>query len=136
MSFFELPNIPFLRFVFIAGFGWLLDFSLYNILLVLHTRIAAASVASSLVGVTFSYFMSVRTVFYYEGSLLITKFLIYVFYNILSVLFLSFSIEYLSESFNTSPVIMKCYITPLTMLVNFLMMSLLLSYRVQYRSES
>ena len=136
MRFESLLSPRFIRFFLIAGMGWVLDFSIYSLLLHLHIRVAVANVLGALIGVTFAYFMSVRAVFYYEGNLLLTKWVIYVFYNAIIILFFSFSIEYLSKYFNTSPIFMKCYVTPITMIMNFLMMTLLLDNRLQYRVGS
>ncbi len=118
MKFFQSLQLTCLiRFSFIAGFGWILDFSMHRVLLSIHIRVAVANVVRVLIGVTFAYLMSVRAVFYYESTLLVTKFLMYVFYNAFIILFLLFSIGYLSKYFNTSSIYMKCYVTTLTMVM-------------------
>src|SRR3990167_9555372 len=118
------------RFVLIAGMGWVLDMLVYSMLLSLDVRAALANSVSASIGVTFSYFMSARVVFYYEGAFLMLKFVLYVLYNCVVILFFSFTIECLSIVFHVSPVVVKCLVTPVTLLTNFIMLDLLLTSRL------
>lgn len=127
-------TMKFLRFSCIAGFGWMLDMVIYSTLISSHVRIALANVFSGFIGVTFSYFMSARVVFYYQGGFLATKFALYVLYNSISILLFSLIIETVSLQFGVNPIWMKCFITPVTLSLNFIVLACLLRRDFRYRS--
>lgn len=128
-------TFKFLKYSFIAGAGFTLDMIVYYCLIHLNTRIYMANCLSASVGVTFSYFLSVKSVFYYNGSFLLIKFFAYALYSCLSILFFSFLIEYFAISLNNNPIIMKCMVTPFSLVTNFIILGFLLDNKLQYQTK-
>lgn len=127
-----------LRFVGISGIGWLLDFTVFNVLNLWFARVDVNNVISSLVGVCFVFAVSTRKTFVQKenGIPLKWKFVVYVLYQLvlifavslllarLNVLLLSVLAGSALESF--SALLSKILITPLTMICNFIVMKLLI----------
>lgn len=127
-----------LRFLGISGLGWILDFITYSILGFFCSNLFLDNVVSSLVGATFVFLMSPRHIFSDHGLLRIrTKYVIYVFYQMLLIL----CISYLLSICNTlmqdhvvrflpflGPVaylLSKMAVTPVAMTCNFVTLKLL-----------
>ena len=127
-----------LRFVGISGIGWLLDFTVFNVLNIWFPRVDVNNVISSLVGVCFVFTVSTRKTFIQKenGIPLKWKFVVYVLYQLLLIFAVSFilakiNVLLLSALEGTaltgfSALFSKIIITPLTMVCNFIVMKLLI----------
>lgn len=124
-----LPRI--LSFAIVSGSGWLIDVTLFGTLLLYNMRVIPANLTSAFVGITFTFIISTRAIFYYQGNFLLLKFLAYVFYNACAILFFSSIIQYISLNVGISPLLAKVMVTPATFYLNFLFMGLLLNHKIQ-----
>ncbi len=122
-----------LKFFGVSVLGWLIDFSIYNLIIFLFDmNISVINVISSLIGVTFIFIFSTRKIFESSGKYSIrTKYVIYIVYQIILILsvsrllpvfreyLLSFDISFIM---NYSNAIAKVMITPITASINFIVM--------------
>ena len=123
-----------IKFVFVSGLGFFIDFVLYSILIrLINIDIFIISLFTSLVGVTFVFFTSTKKVF--ETNVanipLKYKYLIYVVYQIILILVCSNIIVYLNGIFETSSIsivskyskeLAKLCIPPVTLTINYFVM--------------
>ena len=126
------------HFIGISGIGWLIDFSLLNILHIVITDIFVCNLLSSFIAVSFVFILSARKNFVQNpnGINIRIKFVLYVIYQILLITLMSFLLkrisvataQFFSDSLikNFSAVISKIVITPITMILNFIVMKLLI----------
>lgn len=127
-----------LRFVGISGIGWILDFTVFNLLNFISSRVEINNMISSLVGVCFVFAVSTRKTFVQKekGINLKLKFLIYVIYQLILITVISFVLAWVNnvlldfiggtaiEGFSAFAA--KIIVTPVTMLLNFIVMKLLI----------
>ncbi len=123
-----------IKFVFVSGLGFFIDFVLYSILIrLINLDIFVISLFTSLVGVTFVFFTSTKKVFENNTANipLKYKYLIYVVYQIILILVCSKIIVYLNGIFETSSVpliskyskeLAKLCIPPVTLTINYFVM--------------
>ncbi len=123
-----------IKFVFVSGLGFFIDFVLYSILIrLINLDIFVISLFTSLVGVTFVFFTSTKKVFENNTANipLKYKYLIYVIYQIILILVCSKIIVYLNGIFETSSVTLiskyskelaKLCIPPVTLTINYFVM--------------
>lgn len=111
------------RFGFVSGIGWLIDFCLFVLLGCFGTPVWVANTVSASVAVLFVFFASVCHVFEYEGGYLLGKLLTYIAYQVVAILVASFLIDALTQWFELVPVLAKIIITPFTFYANFQFMS-------------
>ncbi len=123
-----------IKFIFVSGLGFFIDFILYSILIrIINADIFIISLFTSLVGVTFVFFTSTKKVF--ETNVanipLKYKYLIYVVYQIILILVCSKIIVYLNDWFSTSNITLiskyskelaKLCIPPVTLTINYFVM--------------
>ena len=126
------------KFIGFSGIGWLIDFGVYNLLNVYSNNIELHNYISSLCGVTFVFFASTRKTFERNTSKipLLAKYLLYVIYQLLLIFIISKLLLLINNGIcgifaNTSvvdyaAVIAKIIVTPITMIVNFLVMKFLI----------
>ena len=124
------------KFFGISGIGWLIDFTVYNILGLFGIAPGICNIFSTLCGVTFVYFVSTRKTFNVNLKRLSLgqKYFIYIAYQIIMILLsskaiavldtklLASSIELFSQH---SRVLAKIFVTPFTMICNFIFMKVL-----------
>jgi len=128
----------FIRFLGIAGIGWLIDFSIYcGLFFIFHIPVFWANISGAIPAVTFVFFVSVRKIFVRKGSNipLWVKYAIYVCYTIVLLLIVSalgqwgYDIVMHYELFTVfrayAAILIKCGITGLTMICNFFMLKFL-----------
>ena len=120
-----------LNFFGISGIGWILDFIVYTILTILFKiNVDISNMLSSLVGVTFVFFVSTRKVFINNSKINIkVKYIIYIVYQIILIFIASkimlllkdylINIDLIAKYIN---IIVKIIITPFTMIINFIVM--------------
>ncbi len=127
----------FMRFAFLSGTGWLLDFSSYSALVELTSLgPSAANFASSYVGVTFVYATSLRFVFGRAQKQALHFILVYWIYHFFSTLVYSGVLQLVVDHLTLYRLSVsgsgalegKIIITPFNLLTNFAFMSLLGRY--------
>lgn len=129
----------FINFLFLSGIGWLIDFTLYLLFSnVFNLKIIHSNILSSIPAVTFVFFVSTRKIFAKNNSRisLKEKYLIYFLYQLILILLISLFAQYLyllslkNISMNVElkllKIIIKILITPITMLINFIVMKFLI----------
>lgn len=129
----------FFRFIGISGIGWCIDFSLYLLFtMVFHWEVFLSNCLSALPAVTLVFLVSTSKIFQRsQGNIpLQVKYLIYVLYQILSLVIVSSIGQWLAAwiaqiAFSIplivklSKILAKVLITPITMTANFLVMKVL-----------
>ena len=123
-----------IKFTFVSGIGFIIDFIIYNILtLIFHINVGISNMISSLVGVTFVFFTSTKHIFENNTSniKLKYKYLIYVVYQIVLILVASRVIIIFKNFFISSNIMLvakyakilaKICITPFTLTINYFVM--------------
>ena len=139
MSNFKKILRQFIKFLFLSGIGWLIDFTLYLIFSnIFDFRIIYSNILSSIPAVTFVFFLSTRKVFIKNkrGLTLKEKYLIYFLYQVILIITISLLGQYLyllilkniaiKIKLKILKLIIKILITPITMLINFIVMKFLI----------
>lgn len=129
----------FINFLFLSGIGWLIDFTLYLLFSnIFNLKIIYSNILSSIPAVTFVFFVSTQKVFSKNNSKisLKEKYLIYFLYQLILIVLISLLAQYLyllslkNISMNVElkllKIIIKILITPITMLINFIVMKFLI----------
>lgn len=129
----------FINFLFLSGIGWLIDFTLYLLFSnIFNLKIIHSNILSSIPAVTFVFFISTRKIFSKNNSRisLKEKYLIYFLYQLILIVLISLLAQYLyllslkNISMNVElkllKIIIKILITPITMLINFIVMKFLI----------
>lgn len=125
--------IQILKFIGVSGIGWLLDFLTYTGLGLVSENLILNNIISSCVGVTFVFAFATRKVFQNNSKISLKwKYLIYLAYQMALIVFISklldginamivnnFDIEIILRF---SSVIAKIVVTPVTMVLNFIVM--------------
>ena len=129
--------IEILNFFGVSGVGWLIDTTIYLILInIINIIIDISNMISSLVGVTFVFIVSTRKIFQNNTKTNINiKYIIYIIYQIILIILVShilvilkgylllLNINIISKYIN---IIVKILITPFTMIINYIVMKILL----------
>ena len=127
-------------FIFVSGIGWLMDFGIYTCLSSFWgVPVAYANMLGSVPAVTFVFIFSTRRIFSSQRSRLglRIKYAIYLGYQFALITLVSTLAGYLYFSLSMVQVewgffykylniIVKCLITPITMICNFLVMKFLI----------
>lgn len=125
-------------FTLISGIGWCMDFGIYSLLgIYWNVPVAYANMIGSLPAITFVFVMATRHIFTRRnGDLKIwQKYVVYIIYQAVLVVSVSFLAEWLYNiiqnglfnmlSWGVLKALIKCLITPVTMLMNFVVMKIL-----------
>lgn len=136
-----------LSFFFISGIGWLMDITIYTILINIGFHVIISNITSSTVAVTYVYITSTKRLFKNESRInLKLKYLMYIFYQICMIIISSYCVYFISkwliqilpninidsfkylinfmlEHINLSA---KILVTPFTMVINFIFMKFLI----------
>ena len=125
----------FMKFLFVSGTGWLIDFSLYFIFTnILKYEIFYSNILSSIPAITFVFIVSVKKIFKKKqnGISIRKKYIMYFLYQMLLVFLISLLGQFLysiivkdSIELKFVKVFIKIIITPLTMIINFFVMKFL-----------
>lgn len=121
------------KFVGLSGIGWILDFLTYTILGFISSNVVVNNIISSWIGVTFVFVFATRKVFQNQSQISLKwKYLIYLGYQVLLILLISKLLGQVNEFIlvhNTiriigrfSTIISKILVTPITMVLNFIVM--------------
>ena len=129
----------FINFLFLSGIGWLIDFTLYLLFSnIFNLKIIYYNILMYIPEVTFEFFVSTRKIYskYKSRMSLKEKYLIYFLYQLILILLISLLAQYLyllslkNISMNVElkllKIIIKILITPITMLINFIVMKFLI----------
>lgn len=122
-----------IRFIGLSGIGWILDFTTYTVLGVISANLVLNNTISSWVGVTFVFLLSTRIVFKNNSNIpLKWKYVIYLLYQCVLIFFISKLLNRvniyllthvtLAVVKNFSTIISKILVTPITMVLNFIVM--------------
>lgn len=126
-----------IKFIGLSGIGWILDFTTYTVLGVCFANLFVNNMISSWVGVTFVFIFATRKVFQNNSRISLRwKYLIYLLYQFLLIFLISrllayvdtLIIEYIQIALiqRFSYIIAKIVVTPITMILNFLVMKYLI----------
>ena len=121
------------KFVGLSGIGWILDFLTYTILGFISSNVVVNNIISSWIGVTFVFVFATRKVFQNQSQISLKwKYLIYLGYQVLLILLISKILGKVNVFIlvhNTiriigrfSTIISKILVTPITMVLNFIVM--------------
>lgn len=121
------------RFVGLSGIGWILDFCTYTGLGFVSRDLVFNNMVSSWVGVTFVFAFATRKVFQNTSRIpLKWKYIIYLLYQCVLIYFISKLLNRIDGAIVTlieigfvqkfSSIIAKIIVTPITMVMNFLVM--------------
>jgi putative flippase GtrA len=128
-----------LSFVLVSGVGFMLDFTVYFFITnFIEIKLSYANMISAIPAVTYVFFMSTRKIFSNKKSQISIgyKYLIYFIYQIILVTLVSMFAQILYDKFYefvtrwtiieyNFKIIIKCFITPITMICNFFAMKIL-----------
>ena len=125
----------FIKFLFVSGTGWLIDFSLYFIFTnILKYEVFYSNILSSIPAITFVFIVSVKKIFKKKenGISIRKKYIIYFLYQMLLIFLISLlgqSLYLIIVENNMEAriikIIIKIIITPITMIINFFVMKFL-----------
>ena len=120
-----------LHFFGLSGIGWVLDFCTFTLLGLVSSNLILNNTISSWVGVTFVFCVATRYVFKNSNHLHL-KYIIYIVYQVLLIYMISKLLNainiVLAGYFTNSrliavlPIIAKIIVTPITMILNFIVM--------------
>lgn len=123
-----------IQFVGISGIGWIIDFTIFNLLNLIFRNVTINNVISSGIAVCFVFMLSTRKTFVQKenGLNLKWKFVIYIIYQVVLILLMSVALAHIAEVLKVwlqgtfivgmSAMISKILVTPFTMCLNFLVM--------------
>ena len=121
--------IQFIKFLFISGTGWVIDFGLYLILTgIFNLKILYSNILSSIPAITFVFIVSTKKIFKEnkKGFSIKQKYIIYFLYQMILIFFISSLAQILyilaiknNINFSSLKLIIKLLITPITMILNF-----------------
>ena len=121
------------KFIGLSGIGWILDFATYAGLGFISENVSLNNMISSWVGVTFVFIFATRKVFENNSRISLKwKYLIYLCYQIILIFLISKLLaqvnDFIVESISIggvaqfSAIISKILVTPITMILNFVVM--------------
>lgn len=134
-----LSDSKLFRFILVSGAGWGIDFAIYTVLVKLFFQgVFIANCISSLLAITFVFFIATRKVFESNSGRLSlrSKYLLYIMYQIILILFISWLAAVLNRELSSffhnfilikenTELVSKVMITPVTMILNFIVMKYL-----------
>ena len=127
-----------IKYYLISGIAWILDVVIFTILCNLIPSTIFANIISSTLGATFTFVVSTRKTFKNNSKKfsIKTKYIIYIVYQIILILVMSVVLAKFSDLLyynvpidlvtSYSKFIAKIIITPITMLLNFIFMKVLI----------
>ena len=120
----------FVKFLFISGIGWLIDFCLYTVLTIkFNLKIFYTNIFSSIPAISYVFLVSTRKIFtksHRNNFTIIQKYIIYFIYQLLLIFLISIVAQKLyilvgkyNLNFRMMKIIIKILVTPITMTINF-----------------
>lgn len=140
-------------FVVISGTGWLIDFTVFNVLVALSLPIFSANLCGATCGVSFVFFAGRQFIFREVRTGIRTAILCYTGWNVVAILLMSLAIATLGHALagpsvqlpaqhfldslrvplragSLAPVVAKMALTPVSMYLNFVAMGVILERRL------
>lgn len=128
--------VQFLKFIGVSGIGWIIDMVLYVLLRIVSINLIINNFISSCAGVSFVFFFSTRFIFKVNTKLVLyLKYIIYLIYQIILIYIVSELLSYINNYVENilsilnlttlSFIVSKMFVTPITMVLNFIMMKVL-----------
>lgn len=119
---------PALKFVALSGVGWVLDTTVYLLLVQAGVVVLLASCIGGLCGASFAFLTSSRFVFDFRGGGLRLRFLLYLAYTLTNIFVSAAATQALANvlighagaSLVVAAFLAKCLVTPLVLAANFL----------------
>lgn len=122
-----------IKFVGLSGIGWLLDMLTYTLLGIASKELFINNLISSFVGVSFVFFTSTKLIFKHNSRVALKyKYLIYLLYQVALIAFVSKILVIVNASLTACVaesglrsfqyLIAKIAVTPITMILNFIVM--------------
>lgn len=123
----------FIKFTAVSGIGWFIDISLfYSLIWYFNLNTLYANLIGAFVAVTLVFFVSIHKVFIKGKSILLNKFLVYLFYQVVSISLFSKIIDWLSHVILfitidsvSAAMASKIILTPITLIINYIFMKIL-----------
>ena len=126
----------FIRFILISGTGWLIDVGIYLIFaLVFNLEVFFSNLAGSILAITFVFYVSTRKIFDSNKKEipLMIKYMIYFVYQLILIILVSLTMQefysivgnYFQINVNYLKIIIKIFVTPFTMMLNFFVLKFL-----------
>ena len=126
----------FIRFILISGTGWLIDVGVYSILaLVFNLKVFFSNLAGSILAITFVFYVSTKKIFdsNKKNFPLVIKYIIYFMYQLILIILVSIIMQklyfisgnYFQINANHLKIILKIFVTPFTMVLNFFVLKFL-----------
>lgn len=113
------------RFALVSGAGLTLDLGVYHALVYLAgVAPGVSNFFSALCGITFVYVVSGRFVFR-QNKFSFAKYLVWILYQILSIVFFSLMVYFLNSKMGLSPSLSKILTLPLSFSTNYIFMAFL-----------
>ncbi len=121
------------KFIGVSGIGWILDFFIYTCLGLVSENLILNNTISSWVGVTFVFIFATRKIFKNKSRISLKwKYLIYIVYQIILIFLISKFLDLINIFIinnidlqvikDFSPILSKIIVTPITMILNFIVM--------------
>ena len=120
----------FIKFLFVSGVGWLIDFCLYVVLTIeFNLKVFYANIFSSIPAISYVFLISTKKIFtksHRNNLTVIQKYIIYFIYQLLLIFLISIVAQNLyilvgkyNLNFKMMRIIIKILVTPVTMTINF-----------------
>lgn len=128
-------------FLLISGIGWVIDIvSFLTILHITHSSPIIVNFMSSTIAITYVFVVSTRKVFINRNrTLAVIKFFWYIIYQVIMICLASIGIQMFVDLFNkfkissnifiSLEILGKIFVTPITMLCNFVFMKILIEFK-------
>lgn len=134
----KLLLTQFIKFLFVSGTGWIIDFGLYLLLTgIFSFQILYSNMLSSIPAITFVFIISTKKIFKKNkgGFSIKQKYIVYFIYQMVLILSVSLLGEFFyiiairnGINFSWLKITIKVMITPVTMILNF--------FVIKYLSEN
>ena len=124
-----------LHFFGLSGIGWILDFCTFILLGFISNNLILNNTISSWVGVTFVFCTATRHIFKNSNHLYL-KYIVYLLYQVLLIYAISTLLNFVNIllavyfSYSFLPVVAKILVTPITMILNFIIMKIIVEERI------
>lgn len=125
----KLLLTQFIKFLFVSGTGWIIDFGLYLLLTgIFGFQILYSNMLSSIPAITFVFIISTKKIFKKNkgGFSIKQKYIVYFIYQMVLILSISLLGEFFyiiairnGINFSSLKITIKVMITPVTMILNF-----------------
>ncbi len=128
----KAKSIKLFGFTIFSGFGFVIDFGIFSILIYLNISVFVSNIAAGFFAVSFVYFSSAKHIFINHNKFFLAKFIIYIIFNIFRVYVLSLLVVFLTGSLELAPIFPKILVLPASLYANFLFMNFLMTNKFKF----